>query len=117
MDVDTLTVSVAGLGAVGLVAGTRFIVTWLRMLFGLDGQAVLFLATGVAAFQVIMFGLTQTTWKVQGVNVADGAAWVAVGAYVTCLLGSGAAAVYEMDRVASAKRVPEADAEPHWSGR
>lgn len=108
MNVDALTIAAGGLGAVGLVAGTRFIVSWLRVLLKVAPDRVPWLATGVALFQVCAFGMTQTTWIVGGVDVASGAAWAAVGLYVTCLLGSGAAAVYEMEsRVAVKTGEPE----------
>lgn len=92
LDVTALQLAVAGIGAVGLVASAQTVTGWIRLLFGLRGNQVRIAATCVASYLVICFGLTQTTWKVGGVDVAGGAAWLGVSLYLVAVIASAAAA-------------------------
>ena len=102
-DFDNLQVAVAGVFAVGLGTSVLVITGWVRELFRLDGNQVRWAATAVAAFVVLMFGLTQATWVVWGVDVAASAAWLSIGAYLVCVLASSASAVFERLRNGSAE--------------
>lgn len=56
---QALTLTVLGLGAIGVLNGVNVIVDWLKLLLGLTGQAVRWLVMGVATFVVVTLVLTQ----------------------------------------------------------
>jgi hypothetical protein len=95
---NDLQVAAAGVFAVGLGTSVLVITSWIRQLLNLDGNAVRWAATGVASFVVVTFGLTQASWTIWGADVASGAAWASVGAYLVCVLASSASAIYERMR-------------------
>jgi hypothetical protein len=99
MDVDSLTIAVAGVASVGLLTSTQIITGWVRELFALDGNQVRIAATCVAAYLVLMFGLTQTKWIVYDVDVAATAAWLGVGLYLVAVIASAASAYHEKFKV------------------
>lgn len=92
-NLDSLTIAVAGTATIGLVTSVQVITSWLRKLFNLDGNDVRWLATVVALYIVAMYGLTQSSWRVWGTDVADAAAWGGVGAYLVAMIAASASAL------------------------
>lgn len=54
IDTDTLNVAIYGLGTVGALTIVRVLVTWLKSLLLISGQAARWLTTGVSAYVVAM---------------------------------------------------------------
>lgn len=90
---DSLTIAVAGTATVGVITSAQLITSWLRRLLNLDGNQVRWLATAVACYIVGMYGLTQSSWTIWGVDVADAAAWGGVGAYLVSVIAASASAL------------------------
>lgn len=101
MDIDTLTIGIAGVATVGLVTSVMVITSWIRELFRLDGNDVRIAATAVATYIVVCFGLTQATWVLWGMDVAAIGAWLGIGAYLIALIASTASAHFERLRASS----------------
>lgn len=58
-DPNTIQIAIYGIGSVGALSVSFVIVNWLKTLLCLEGQAVRYLNTGVAAYVVAMLYATQ----------------------------------------------------------
>lgn len=89
IDPNTIQIAVIGIGSVGLLSMSMVLVNWLKTLLCLEGQAVRYLVTGVAAYVVIMLYATQYI-----PNLAIGMG----GLYLIALIASATGGIYAQSK-------------------